>query len=285
MIDSLYKPEKMPLVSVIMPCYKMGLYIGEALESVGKQSYTNWEIIAVDDCGPEDGTKEIVARFAREFPNNRVDFHRHEINQGVSAARNSAISLAQGEYLAFLDPDDIWKPFHLHRSLDFLVDNQEFSVTCSPMTAFWEDGSHRETVWNFSNWQKELFPYSLATNNFIQPTGLVVHKRCVEKVGEFTLGMSHGEDTDLWIRLACADYKFNFFKDSSCRYRKHLDAASANHFYNMKHLEKFVIANHSFISQSQGYLINYIMNNKTCNNSLLKLIRRFQQKIQKILKF
>jgi glycosyltransferase involved in cell wall biosynthesis len=244
-----------PLVSVIMPCYKMGRYIGGALESVGKQTYKNWEVIAVDDCGPEDGTQEKVENFEREFPNNRVVFHRHEINQGVSAARNSAISLGQGEYLAFLDPDDIWKPFHLERSINFLLGNQDFSVTCSPMTAFWEDGSNREIVWNFSNWQKDLFPYSLATNNFIQPTGVVVYKLCVEKVGVFTVGMSHGEDTDLWIRLACADYKFNFFNDSSCRYRKHPSAASANNFYNMQHLGKFVEANQSFILQSQGKLI------------------------------
>ena len=64
---------KHPLVSVIMPCYKMGRFIGEALESVGKQTYTNWEVIAVDDCGPEDGTRKAVEFFAKQFPNNRIN--------------------------------------------------------------------------------------------------------------------------------------------------------------------------------------------------------------------
>ena len=108
---------KRPLVSVIMPCYKMGRFIGEALESVGRQTYANWEVIAVDDCGPEDGTREAVEGFAKQFPNNRVIYHRHEKNGGVSAARNTAIGMAQGEYLAFLDPDDAWDAAKLEFSV------------------------------------------------------------------------------------------------------------------------------------------------------------------------
>lgn len=68
---------KTPLVSVIMPCYKMGRFIGEALESVGKQTYTNWEVIAVDDCGPEDGTHKIVKDFASKHLDHRIEYIRH----------------------------------------------------------------------------------------------------------------------------------------------------------------------------------------------------------------
>ena len=66
-----------PLVSIIIPCYKMGKYIGEALESVGNQTYAHWEVIAVDDCGPEDGTKEIIESFAECHPQHRIEFIRH----------------------------------------------------------------------------------------------------------------------------------------------------------------------------------------------------------------
>ena len=72
-----------PLVSIIIPSYKMGRYIGEALESVGKQTYENWEVIAVDDCGPEDGTKEIIESFAACHPQHRIEFIRHQKNGGV----------------------------------------------------------------------------------------------------------------------------------------------------------------------------------------------------------
>ena len=70
------------LVSVIIPCYKMGGYIAEALESIGKQTYENWEVIAVDDCGPEDGTREIVESFAADQPQHRVEYIRHKENGG-----------------------------------------------------------------------------------------------------------------------------------------------------------------------------------------------------------
>lgn len=122
---------KEPLVSVIMPCYKMGQFIGEALESVGKQTYTNWEVIAVDDCGPEDGTKEAVEDFAKKFPAHRIIYHRHEKNGGVSAARNTAIELAQGEYLAFLDPDDFYLPNKFECDLNVLEENPSVVLTHS----------------------------------------------------------------------------------------------------------------------------------------------------------
>jgi glycosyltransferase involved in cell wall biosynthesis len=80
---------------VILPCYKTGQFIGEALESVGVQTYTNWEVIAVDDCGPEDGTRGAVEAFAAKFPDHRILYHRHKLNAGVSAARNTGIRAAR----------------------------------------------------------------------------------------------------------------------------------------------------------------------------------------------
>src|SRR5215831_13863239 len=102
-----------PLVSVIIPSYKMGAYIGEALQSVGGQSYRRWEVVVVDDCGPDDGTYDVIKAFRTSFPDHRVECVRHPTNRGVSAARNTAIAAAEGEFLAFLDPDDSWFPDHL----------------------------------------------------------------------------------------------------------------------------------------------------------------------------
>jgi glycosyltransferase involved in cell wall biosynthesis len=104
-------------VSVIIPCFKMGRFIGEALASVGTQTHGNWEVIAVDDCGPEDGTRQAVADFARQFPDHRVEYICHAANRGVSAARNTAALAAKGKFLAFLDPDDLWLPEKLQKQL------------------------------------------------------------------------------------------------------------------------------------------------------------------------
>ena len=90
------------LVSVIMPAYKMGQFIGEALDSVGARTYPHWEVIVLDDAGPEDGMRAAVEAFAAKHADRRVEYIRHETNQDVSAARNTAMSAAEGSVLAFL---------------------------------------------------------------------------------------------------------------------------------------------------------------------------------------
>ena len=109
----------------------MGRYVAEALESVGRQSYKRWEIIVVDDCGPADGTKEAVEAFAKQFPGHRVELIRHERNQGVSAARNNAVKASTGEYLAFLDPDDLWEPEKLEKQIRILQNDNDVAMVYS----------------------------------------------------------------------------------------------------------------------------------------------------------
>ena len=74
----------------------MGRFIGDALNSVSKQTYDNWEVIVVDDCGPEDGTREVVDSFAEMHGQHRIEYITHAKNLGVSAARNSGIDVAKG---------------------------------------------------------------------------------------------------------------------------------------------------------------------------------------------
>jgi glycosyltransferase involved in cell wall biosynthesis len=254
MSDLPSEPQIEPLVSVIMPCYKMGRYIGEALESVGKQTYTNWEVIAVDDCGPEDGTQEIIERFARQFPKNRVAFHRHEINQGVSAARNSAIALSQGEYLAFLDPDDLWESQHLKQSSEILNKNINFGVVCSPSIAFSNFDSIR-IPWIFTDWQRNNFRYAIACNCFFQPSGVLARKSIIVNAGGFSTeqDLQHIEDYELWIRLVKKGEEFFLLEKPSCLYRRHEMSATSNinamyklHENLMKKHSDFFISMHGF---------------------------------------
>jgi teichuronic acid biosynthesis glycosyltransferase TuaG len=109
------------LVSIIMPCYKMGAFVGEALASISAQTHRNWELIVVDDCGPEDGTRSIISEFAASHPEQRVELITHEQNRGVCAARKTAMAAAGGEYLAFLDPDDAFNPGKIEKQLQILM--------------------------------------------------------------------------------------------------------------------------------------------------------------------
>lgn len=119
--------EKEPLVSVIMPAFNCEAYIGEAIDSVVKQHYQNWEIIIADDCS-KDGTKDIVEGYGKRDP--RISYLRLPENRGAAVARNKAIEKASGAYLAFLDSDDLWYPEKLQEQIDFMERNRvKFSCT------------------------------------------------------------------------------------------------------------------------------------------------------------
>ncbi len=105
------------LVSVVMPAFNSEQYIGEAIESVIRQSYTNWELIVVDDFSA-DRTPEIVDYYLAQ--DRRIKFVRLEKNYGASKARNTAMDLASGKYIAFLDSDDIWLPEKLAAQISFM---------------------------------------------------------------------------------------------------------------------------------------------------------------------
>lgn len=110
--------KNMPLVSIIMPSYNTEKYISDAINSVIAQSYTNWELLIVDDCS-QDNTVEVV----RQFEDDRIRFQSLESNSGGAVARNTAITKAKGEYIAFLDSDDMWLPEKLEKQLRFMMDN------------------------------------------------------------------------------------------------------------------------------------------------------------------
>ena len=125
-----------PLVSCIINFFNTERFIEEAIESVFDQTYDNWELLLVDD-GSNDGSSVIALQYAQKYP-GKVSYLEHEghQNRGVSAARNLGIRNAQGEYIAFLDADDIWLPQKLERQVEILDSKPEAAVVFGP-TQFW----------------------------------------------------------------------------------------------------------------------------------------------------
>ena len=101
------------LVSVIMPSWNTGKFIAESIQSVINQTYKNWELIIVDDCST-DNTDEIVGKFI----DIRIKYLKNEKNSGAALTRNRALREAKGEWIAFLDSDDLWKPKSWNISLN-----------------------------------------------------------------------------------------------------------------------------------------------------------------------
>lgn len=109
------------LVSIITPMYKGAAFVGETIESVLKQTYPNWEMIIVDDCSPDDGAGINVVK---QYKDSRIKLIESKVNKGSSGARNIALREAKGQYIAFLDSDDLWPEDYLESQVKFLIDNQ-----------------------------------------------------------------------------------------------------------------------------------------------------------------
>lgn len=117
-----------PLVSVIMPAYNAELYIEEAIHSVLNQTVTDLELIVIDDYST-DGCHELAQEFAER--DSRVTVLRNEVNSGVAVTRNRGIDLAKGEYIAFIDSDDVWHPEKLERQLTRMRESGSVISYCS----------------------------------------------------------------------------------------------------------------------------------------------------------
>lgn len=112
--------DKKDLVSIIMPSYKCGGFIGKSIRSVLEQTYQNWELIIVDDCS-DDGTVNSVLDFEKE--DSRIQLIQNSINSGAAVSRNVALKKAKGRWIAFLDSDDLWEPAKLERQIKYMEEN------------------------------------------------------------------------------------------------------------------------------------------------------------------
>ena len=114
------------LVSIIMPSYNTGRFIRETIESVLKQTYSDWELIIVDDCSTDD-TDAVVAPYLAD---SRILYIKNDVNSGAAISRNRALREAKGKWIAFLDSDDIWLPEKLEKQIAFMEQNgYDFSYT------------------------------------------------------------------------------------------------------------------------------------------------------------
>jgi glycosyltransferase involved in cell wall biosynthesis len=213
-----------PLVSVIIPAYNAAAFLGETLTSVFSQTYSNYEVIVVNDGSPDTAELEKVLAPFRD----RLIYLEQE-NKGPSGARNNAIRKARGEFVAFLDSDDTWLPDYLAEQIRFIDGEQAFDMVYSDAWLF-GDGplSGRRFMESAPSTGPVTFESLLLYQTSVITSCTVVRRQSVIDAGLFDERFIRCEDFDLWIRLAHRGACIGFQEKILARHRTHDASLAAN---------------------------------------------------------
>lgn len=204
----------MPTVSVIIPAYNAGKFLGETVRSVLTQSYTDFEIVICDD-GSTDNTAEV----AQSFSDARVKYIRHT-NIGVSATRNNGAKNSSGKFLAFLDADDIFYRDNLAKKAEALEKNPAAGMAFADCDVI--DGDGKKTGEVLTGKSEDILRHLLLWNGTVipGPSSILVTREAFEKVNGFDTQFSTAADQDFFFRVA---HRFPCVRVSEVltAYRKH----------------------------------------------------------------
>lgn len=211
----------MPEVSVIIPCYNHDHYLPHAVNSVLAQIFGDWEAIIVDD-GSTDNTREV----ASQFTDPRIRYIYQE-NRGLSAARNTGIRAAQGEYLAFLDADDEWEARFLEVCMHALAAQKKVAAAVT-LTRFIDENNTVLPKAGDQVVDSESFRSRLLAGGFFPVHAVLVRAEIVRQVGLFDESLTSVEDWDLWLRITSHGGLFLSIAEPLARYRTLTGSMSTN---------------------------------------------------------
>jgi glycosyltransferase involved in cell wall biosynthesis len=217
------------MVSVITPVYNSEEFLSETIESVIAQTYRNWEMIIVDDCSA-DHSPEIANRYAQA--DERIRVTSLSSNSGPAVARNRAIEMAKGRYIAFLDSDDLWEPDKLEKQIAFMKENS-YAITYSYYGIMDESGNE---VDQFVTPPSKIAYKDLLTTNYIGCLTAVYDSHILGKV--YMPNILKRQDYGLWLRiLKDVDYAYGI-KEPLATYRIRKNSVSRNKFKAMYYVWK-----------------------------------------------
>lgn len=215
-----------PLISVVIPSYNSAKFLPTAVSSVVDQTYKNFEIIIVDDCSNDD-TERVVKTFS--LSNRNIKYIKHDENKGLSSARNTGIMAAKGDFIAFLDADDIWSPRKLEYQYRKFEDNPKLGVVFTGYTLIDLNKRIRREYCppRFNN--QYDFARNLLVRNIVtgSASSVMTKKECFEKVGLFDTALKAAEDWDMWMRIA-HNFTFGAVESPCVTYVEHSQNMSRN---------------------------------------------------------
>lgn len=210
----------MPTISVIMPAYNVEKYIGKAIESILQQTFEDFEFIIIDDAST-DKTHDIICT----YHDKRIILIRNQMNLGVASCINKGLSIANSEFVARMDSDDISKPDRFKKQIDFMYANSKLGIS----------GSHMEIIDDKGNLMKEhhkkIGDDAIKINLFFGHTSLahpsiIIRKKILDKYHlRYDTAFRYAEDYDLYCR--CSYFMaLDNYPESLVQYRIHSDSVS-----------------------------------------------------------
>lgn len=213
----------MPAVSIIMPAYNVAPYVEQALRSALAQTFTDFEVIVVDD-GSKDTTAEIVKTIAQEDARVRLV---QQANRGLAGARNTALRAARGEMFALLDSDDVWEPQFLEAQMAILEARPEVDIVTG--NGWYLNGpNHGQLARPFPDARRDPDLTSIIADEWSVFIMSVFRRRVYTTIGAFDEEMRSNEDYDFWLRAAMAGCVFVRNDRPLGHYRVRTDSLSAS---------------------------------------------------------
>ncbi len=193
------------LISVIIPVFNRENFIFKSVSSVLCQTYTNWELLIIDDASTDDTYFSIFTL----IDNKKVFYYYSPVNRGVSWARNFGIKKSRGDYIAFLDSDDYWFPNKLEKQIKYMHKNN--FLICQTDEIWIRKNKFVNPKLKHKKIEGEIFLKSLDMC-IVSPSAVLLHKKVLDNVGFFDETLTACEDYDLWLRISLK-YKVGLLKE------------------------------------------------------------------------
>ncbi|RTY92347.1 glycosyltransferase family A protein [Flavobacterium sp. GT3R68] len=229
----------MPFFSIVIPLYNKETFVENTLKSILSQSFSDYEIIIIDDCST-DGSLAI----AKKFEDEKIRIIKHSINKGLSASRNTGIEHAKADYIAFLDADDLWKPFFLEKISELIQKFPNAGMYGTDYEEFYSEDLVLDTQKNLEGFKKNEM--KIVDDFFISNShqlifcfsSVVIKKEVFKAVGLFDESITLGEDVDFNIR-ANFEYPLAYYNGVCARYTIFSENQITNSNINTKTITDF----------------------------------------------
>ncbi|MBE0575119.1 MAG: glycosyltransferase [Desulfuromonadales bacterium] len=215
-----------PLVSIVTPVYNAAQYLAAMLESAQAQTWDFYEHLIIDDCST-DNSREIVRHYQQE--DSKIKLLSQVANGGPALARNRGINEANGDFIAFLDADDIWMPEKLEHQMAVFRDHPKIGLVGTNWSVIGANGKYLDEKRDKNKrcWGKVGVAEFLLDRIPLVTSSVMVRKKCLEKCGVFNEDYPPCEDFDLWLRIV-QQFEVGILEDVLVSYRSHCDGISRN---------------------------------------------------------